>query len=76
VLEEGGKLALGDALRCRVRYFTDGVVLGSREYVEQVFQKHRKEFGVKRQTGARSMRWADWQGLCTMRDLRRQVLRA
>ena len=76
VLEEGGKLALGDALRCRVRYFTDGVVLGSREYVEQVFQKHRKEFGVKRQTGARSMRWANWSGLCTMRDLRQQVLRA
>jgi hypothetical protein len=74
VVEEGGKLPLSDALRCRVRYFTDGVVLGSREYVEDVFRKHRGEFGVKRKTGARSMRWADWQGLCTMRDLRREVV--
>ncbi|MEK7996000.1 MAG: chemotaxis protein CheW, partial [Planctomycetota bacterium] len=76
VLEEGGKLALGDALHCRVRYFTDGMVMGSQEYVEKVFQKHRQSFGAKRQTGARAMRWSDWQGLCTMRDLKRQVVRA
>ncbi len=50
VVEEGGKLAMGDVLRCRVRYFTDGVVLGSREYVDEVFRKHRGEFGVKRKT--------------------------
>jgi hypothetical protein len=74
VVEEGGKLPLSDALRCRVRYFTDGVVLGSQEYVEEVFRKHRGEFGVKRKTGARNMRWADWQGLCTIRDLRQEVV--
>jgi len=74
VLKAGGRLALPDALRCRVRYFTDGVVLGSQEYVEKVFKRHRKEFGLKRQTGARKMKHAEWSGLCTMRALRKEVV--
>jgi hypothetical protein len=36
-LAKGGELALGEVLRLRVRYFTDGVVLGSRNYVNEVF---------------------------------------
>jgi putative transposase len=74
VLEEGGKLTLAEGLRCRVRYFSDGVVLGSREFVEGVFGKHREEFGLKRRTGARGMKWCEWGGLCTMRDLRNEVV--
>jgi hypothetical protein len=75
VIEEGGQLPLSHALRCRVRYFTDGVALGGQEFVEKVFERNRSGFGVKRKTGARSMRWSNWQGLCTLRDLRQQVLR-
>jgi hypothetical protein len=56
--------------RCRVRYFTDGLVLGNREFVERVFEKHRDRFGLKRSSGARPMKHGQWQGLCTMRDLR------
>lgn len=74
VLAANGKLPIQDALRCRVRYFTDGVVLGSSEFVEQVFLKYRDEFGRKRETGARSMRNGEWGGLCTMRDLRLKVI--
>jgi REP element-mobilizing transposase RayT len=74
VIEEGGKLPLSDALRCRVRYFTDGVVLGGQEFVEKVFNQNRGSFGTKRKTGARSMRNSEWRGLCTMRDLRRDVI--
>ncbi|MDZ4183407.1 MAG: transposase [Desulfuromonadales bacterium] len=70
VLEDGGKLTLAQALRCRVRYFSDGVALGSKEYVESVFQSHRGYFSAKRKTGARPMRKADWGGLCTARALR------
>ncbi|MDZ4199606.1 MAG: hypothetical protein U1E27_10030, partial [Kiritimatiellia bacterium] len=70
VLEEGGELSLAQALRCRVRYFSDGVALGSKEYVESVFQSHRGYFSAKRKTGARPMRQADWGGLCTARALR------
>ena len=46
-------MSRGELLRCRVRYFSDGVVLGSREFVESVFTVHRDQFGVKRKTGAR-----------------------
>jgi len=74
VLAEGGKLPAATALRCRVRYFSDGVVLGSKDFVENVFQKYRVEFGRKRKTGARAMKWGEWGGLCTMRDLRREVV--
>jgi len=70
VLDEGGELSRHDLLRCRVRYFTDGVVLGSREFVESVFARHRDLFGPKRRTGARRLRHGDWGGLCTVRDLR------
>ena len=73
VVEANGKLTLGEALRCRVRYFADGVALGSKEFVEGVFQAHREQFGAKRQTGARVMKWGEWGGLCTARDLRLEV---
>ena len=44
VLTRGGKLELGEALRCRVRYFSDGAVLGSRAFVERVFRCRRDCF--------------------------------
>ena len=74
VLAGQGELGVAEALRCRVRYFTDGVVLGSRAFVEGIFQAHRDEFGARRKTGARRMRYGDWGGLCTMRDLRQDVI--
>jgi putative transposase len=70
VLEGGGKLTSAQALHCRVRYFTDGVVLGGKAFVEEIFDRNRDQFGVKRRKGARPLRNADFGGLCTMRDLR------
>ena len=75
VVEEGGKLSRQELMQCRVRYFTDGVVIGTRGFVEEVFAKHRNQFGHKRKTGARPMKYGDWEGLCTMRDLRKQVIK-
>ncbi len=70
VLASGGKLSAGQALRCRVRYFSDGVALGSRAFVESVFQAHRDYFGARRKSGARPMRRVTFKGLYTARDLR------
>ncbi len=70
VLEAGGKLSKAELLHCKVRYLSDGVVLGGKAFVEDIFQKHRGEFGMKRKTGARKPRFGQWNGLCTMRDLR------
>ncbi len=73
VMEEGGKLPVAAALRCRVRYFTDGAVLGSKEYVESIFSQYREQFGRRRRSGARRMKGSDWEGLTVIRDLRKQV---
>lgn len=71
-LESGGRLSWAQMLRCRVRYFSDGVALGSREYVERIFQTHRHRFGPDRKTGARPLRRVEAGGLRTLRDLRLQ----
>ncbi len=70
VLATRGKLSLAQALRCRVRYMTDGVVLGSAGFVNRFFEGKREYFGLKRETGARKLRGAEWGSLRTLRDLR------
>lgn len=37
VLSSGGKLQMRTLLRCRVRYFSDGLALGSKGFVEEIF---------------------------------------
>ena len=73
VIEEGGKVPVAAALRCRVRYFTDGAVLGSEEFVQEIFEEFRNQFGAKRKSGPRRMKGSDWEGLTVLRDLRREV---
>jgi REP element-mobilizing transposase RayT len=43
-------------LRCRIRYFTDGAVIGSKEFVNEAFGSARDRFSDKRKDGARRMR--------------------
>ena len=54
-LEHSRDVALRKMLRCRVRYFSDGAVLGSREFVDGVFRACRERFGQKRRSGARKL---------------------
>ena len=70
VVAAGGKLPMHELLRCRVRYFSDGLALGSQAFVDGVFARYRGQFGAKRRTGARPMRYGEWLSLCTLRDLR------
>jgi REP element-mobilizing transposase RayT len=51
-----GELSRADLVRCRVRYFSDGVALGSRRFVEELFQGRKEHFGAKREDGARKIR--------------------
>ena len=73
VLAEKGKLSPAELVRLRVRYFTDGVVLGSREFVEGVFEAQRELFGPKRKKGARRMAESD-APFYTLRQLRLKPL--
>lgn len=56
-------------LRCRIRYFTDGVVLGSRSFVDHFFIDKRIYFGPKRKSGARKIKDCRLENLYTARDL-------
>jgi REP element-mobilizing transposase RayT len=50
------ELNMAKMLRCRVRYFTDGAVIGSREFVDGAFAGARERFSEKRKDGARRLR--------------------
>jgi hypothetical protein len=56
VLKQGGKLSEADYLRCKVRYFSDGAVIGGKAFVEEMFAAFRDRFGPKRKDGARPLR--------------------
>ncbi len=61
VVAQGGTLPVRKILRqTGVRYFCDGAVLGTAEFVNAVFEREQNRFGRKRTTGARRMRGADW----------------
>jgi hypothetical protein len=71
-----GEIAFGRMLRCRVRYFTDGAVIGSKEFVNAAFESARERFGKMRKDGARRMRGSGSGAkglLWTARDLRVSV---
>lgn len=74
VWQAGGKLSLAEALRCRVRYFTDGAVLGGQVYVDDFFENKREHFGKRRKDGGRKMKGVEWGNLRTLRDLRINTL--
>ena len=48
VEQQNGELSLPDRLGCRIRYFTDGVILGSQSFVESHFYKLKHKLGYKR----------------------------
>ena len=51
-------LRISRVIRHRVRYFTDGAVIGGRGFVDEVFRGCREFFGAKRTSGARKPRGA------------------
>ena len=70
VIAQGGKLSLAEVLRPRVRHLSDGVALGSKDFVNEIFTLHREKFGPKRKDGARPIRALACIGLTALRDLR------
>lgn len=74
VRESGGRLSRGQLLHCKVRYFADGIAIGSKAFVDSVFDEYRQRFGENRKTGARPLRYGDWQGTCSLRDLQKDVI--
>jgi REP element-mobilizing transposase RayT len=73
VLEmEQGQLPRSDVLRCKVRYFSDGVILGSAEFVSE-FVQDCPQGGRKHPPKVHPMRGAAWGDLAVIQGLRKQI---
>ena len=67
------ELKLPAMLRCRVRYFTDGAVIGSKAFVNEAFAAAQERFTERRKDGARRMKGSGKAAagvLWSIRDLR------
>jgi REP element-mobilizing transposase RayT len=67
------EIGMAGMLRHRVRYFTDGAVIGSKAFVNEAFAAARNRFSPKRMNGARRLRGNGKPAagvLWSMRDLR------
>ncbi|MFP4259478.1 MAG: transposase [Opitutales bacterium] len=74
ILESGeANLPRATVLRCRVRYFTDGAILGSENFVKAFVETVRQKKRRKRPPKLSWLRGADWGGLATLHDVRRRV---
>jgi len=71
--QEDGQLPKTVLLRCRVRYFTDGAILGSAEFVCGFIGAWQMERGRKHPPKVNKMRGTDWGGLAVIQGLRRQI---
>lgn len=74
VVRARGQLPQHEVLRCRIRYFSDGAVLGSREFIQKYLSAYRTETGRRSRTAPRPLpRVTDWGDLATLRGLRRSA---
>ena len=71
--KEDGHLPKAVMLRCRVRYFTDGAILGSAEFVRGFTGTWQIERGRKHLPKVNALRGSDWGDLTVIQGLRRQV---
>jgi len=74
VIKAKGTLPLHEVLRCRIRYFSDGAVLGGQAFVQKHLGTYQKLTGRRSRTAPRAMpQVTDWGKLSTLRGLRRGV---
>ena len=72
VIAAKGQLTRQELIRCKVRYFVDGCVIGSKAFVDEIFHGNRERFGASRQDGGRKMR-STTPALFSMRNLAANV---
>jgi len=70
VEQENGELSLQERLRCRIRYFSDGVILGSRSFVESHRQRLKQKIAYKRKSGPTALKALGQATLWAFRNLR------
>jgi len=70
VEQQDGEVPLPQRLLCRIRYFTDGVILGSQGFVESHFARLKQKLGYKRHRTATCLTTLGSPALWVFRDPR------
>jgi putative transposase len=75
VVKEKGRLPVSAVLRCRIRHFTDGAVIGGHLFVAQHLASYRERTGRRKNSSPKPIpSLADWGAdLVTLRGLRRDA---
>ena len=73
IIRLNGKVPLQELLRVRVRYFSDGLALGSKAFVDDVFANNPSAFGNKRTQAGSALPESTWGKLQVIRNLKRRV---
>jgi hypothetical protein len=74
VIAEKGTLPLATVLRCRIRHFTDGAVLGTKAYVAAQLAGYRRRTGHRSRTRPRPLpNITEWGDMTTLRGLRKKA---
>ena len=71
--KQEGRLPAAVVLRCRVRYFTDGAILGSEAFVRGLARDWQVERGRKHPPKVQEAGGADWGDLAVVASLRRRI---
>jgi hypothetical protein len=70
VAASGGRLPLADVLRCRIRFFTEGAVLGSKAFVESHLAAYQLRMGRSRNTPVQELPCLAGSEIAVMRNVR------
>ena len=74
VMEEKGKLPLETVLLCRVRYFSDGAVLGSKAFVAEHSANYQRRAGLRKRITIRDLPLiTEWGGMVSLRTPRKNA---
>ncbi|MGJ8639266.1 MAG: transposase [Opitutaceae bacterium] len=71
--KDNGQLPKATVLRCKVRYFTDGAILGSTEFVRGFTGAWQLERRRKHPPKVNQLKGSDWGDLAVIQGLRRHV---
>jgi hypothetical protein len=62
-------------LRCQLRYFTDGAVLGTKAFVAKHLSAYKRQTGRRKRTALRPLpKITDWGDIVTLRNVRKNTL--
>lgn len=76
VIEAGGKLPAWQLFRLRVRYLTEGVALGSADFLRGTVDHQAQRLGANQKTVGHPCRGLDSTSVHSLRDLQRKVFSA